>query len=349
MSSHLYAVVNNKLDALYRLALKTKINKLITECERIRNKLMCIAVYAVGDLPAKTLRIELNKHNILGLMDCLFLDIQEAISEIPEDKLINGDVPNRILYRKYRNGKIKNPVIKEPVDICKDCDRKMISITNKSKLLCEGCGEEREIISTFCYELAAINVSKTTCPKDYSTVKQCQKWLHLLQGRGDLNISDEDYNCIRDRVKQFCLRDGKVALGIVRQIRCEQIRKWLKLCKLTKYNRFIPLLRRRITRELGAEVIPPQFNFEEEKIILADWLKLSPVYSQIYKKMKKQKNNNSTNIPYYPICILRIVKTRWAGDPRIELLDDCVHKQSHDTMSLRYKCWKKTCELLNYK
>lgn len=336
---HLYAIINNKLQTLGELTHRVDDKLLTCEYNHIRNKVDCVSIYTVGSNPANTLYAELGKHNILGAMDCLFLELQSKLVDDPQHKL----------YEQYRNNQIIIPVVKRQIDMCDTCDRKMISITNKSKLLCEKCGSEKNLISTFSYEHASTNLNTSTRPKDYSTVKQCQKWLHLLQGRGEMNIPDEDYARIRDYVKSYCIRAGNIALGIVRQIKCEQMRKWLKLCKLTKYNKHIPLLRRRITRELGAEVMPPQFTFEEEKKILADWQRISPTYSRIYKEMKNQKKNNSTNIPYYPICILCIVKSNWESDPRVELLTDCVHKQSRNTMRMRLKCWKQTCKELGYK
>jgi hypothetical protein len=332
MSINLHNKISRKLKILVELS-----GKFRARAEELQNRFYLVCANSLDNDDGTNMRIELGKSNLLFEMDKLALEIQEQ-----------GNIDQEG-WKRYSDIKIRLYKIVDDITQC-DCGSTMSKQNNVSKLVCSNCGWEKSIISIFRTEANNTSTSKTTRPKDYSISKHCGKWLEQLQGRGVLNIKEVDYKKMVAYFKKSCSNHrGDLMVGMIKKIKCEQIRQWFKDIKLTKYNKLIPLIRRTITKELGYELKPPQFSYEEEQKILSDWERIAPVYCKIYDQVKNKKRVGRTNSPYYPICILLIVKSRWPRDHRIAGLRDCVHIQSDTTMNLRIKCWKQMCKIIGYK
>lgn len=224
-----------------------------------------------------------------------------------------------------------------------DCGVMQFSVTRTAvssggnKLACAKCGE---------YKLISITEDIKTETKDYSTVAHCQIWLNRLQGKDCILLSDENRDSLITRAKRKCTVAGRFQFNLVSMITCEEIREWLRDASLTHYNKNIATIRRIITRELGREIIPPQFTMEEEKNILDEWNRVAECYQANYRIMKNSAKHK-TNNPYYPICIYFIVARLFPCDFRVAQLYEYIHRQSLETMELRKRCWDRTIEQLN--
>jgi len=207
-------------------------------------------------------------------------------------------------------------------------------------LICEHCGFNKNI-GQICYGGAQ---QKKQYKSRETMDHYCEEWLEHLQGKGVFNLSSEIYNQIFEFARVRCRGDARYA----NEIKCSDIRRWLTQLKVAKYNKYIPAIHRRITRDLGNEVIPPQFTENEKQVIIADWKFLSATYSAEYKKIKQRGNKKRNNMPYYPVCIYFIIAKRFVGDARVKQFEEYIHKQSVDTYKLRLQCWEETCRILNY-
>ncbi len=254
-----------------------------------------------------------------------------------------------------------NKIILESADkVCeKTCPKcEIVLLKVKEGNCCDQCGYVEQILPIYYGE----RKYKPSKAKDSGSDHYCDEWLNYLQGKGIFNIPNELILCLINECRKICVsKDIKkiekyepeeikkdVNLDLLVFIKCSHIRSWLSKYNGSKYNKYVPSIHRRLTRELGREIIPPQFDINEEKVILNDWRFLSETYCTQYKILKQKTDKKKNNNPYYPVCIFFIVKKRF-NDERAIRLEEYIHKQSVETYRMRLQCWEKTCEILNYK
>jgi len=247
---------------------------------------------------------------------------QEIMNRNPE----NFDIEIRLFNPSYKS---KNKEKKKKFQcLCGNIHHKDLS--------CTVCGEYKRP------EIMDVQMPDT---KEYCTATHCQIWLNHLQGKDMVVISDQNLAKLIGRATVKCSVANIFQPNLIPSIKCDEIREWLKQFGITHLNKYVPSLHRLITRELGREIIPPQFTVEEERKILNEWNRVSDTYQKMYREMK-QISKSKTNNPYYPICILFIVETLFEGDLRVLRLRDYINKQAFETMELRKKCWAATLDLL---
>lgn len=222
--------------------------------------------------------------------------------------------------------------------ICKNCNTPLYQ--QSSAYICNDCGYIEKVQQVYY----GMSQPKKTYKSKSAINNYCEEWLDYLQGKGIVNLPPEIFRGLLTAGKIMCR--GQVSL--VSEIKCKDIRRWLSQLKATKYNKYVPSLHRRITRELGNEIIPPQFNEEEKAIIISDWRYLSPVYNVEYNKLKQRGKTKKNNNSYYPVFILLIVQMRFGNTERTRRFEEYIHTQSVDTYKLRLQCWVITCKKLNY-
>lgn len=195
-----------------------------------------------------------------------------------------------------------------------------------NKYICSICGQYEEF-ETF---------QKKKESRDYLTIGHCRIWLNRLQGKDIIN-NTELMDLLIDKAKKKCTISNCFSASLIDKIKCSDVRNWLKVEKKTKYNIFIPSLHRIITRELGSEIVPPQFSSEEEMKIIKMWDELSRPYCYIYNSLKQNENMNFNN-PSYGHLLVNIVEHLF-NDNRAKSLRNYVHRNSTATMELRDKTW----------
>lgn len=241
---------------------------------------------------------------------------------------------NEILSRT----EVEEPIIEQQkVEFVCSCGEMRFEASKKfigNRFACNKCGE---------YIPIAVSEESTTESKDYSTGAHCQIWLNRLQGKEHVVIPEDQKILLVAKARRHCYVAGSFQINLVDSIKCGELRDWLRELKMTHFNKNIASIRRIITRELGREVIPPQFSMEEERMILLEWNRVAEVYQHNYRELK-QSMKQKTNKPYYPVCILFIVERLFPGDLRVTQVAEYVHRQALDTMMLRRLCWEKTIE-----
>lgn len=303
----------------------------------------------------KNLPIFLNKINLLKTAG---FDVEEVENKILltalkynnftdeefENILLTEGVINDINYYverapyKLKSELSKNVPKKQETPLyCKNCN--ILLCINEDVHYCNLCGIN--------YEIPVFFVEIKTPKRKSTNANYCDEWINYLQGKSIVNINENILNELLKKTREKCSINKEFCKNMLHMLTCKDIRLWLSALKYSKYYKYVPLLHRRITRELGHEIIPPQFNIEEERIIRLDWEYLNGTFTEQYKKLKpvSKKKNNST---YYPIFILFIVRMRFAGDERTKRLESYIHFQSTETYKLRLQCWENTCKIMKY-
>ena len=132
-------------------------------------------------------------------------------------------------------------------------------------------------------------------------------------------------------------------------MKCKQIREWLKDYKLTtKWNDHAPLIRKVITSLHGESITPPQLTKEEEEEILIDF----SYDMQLYEELSKQNDilhlidkDKIKNKPYYPFGLLKVLCRILKDDRRLKGLIECIHFQSNQTNVKNDKIHKIICQI----
>lgn len=226
----------------------------------------------------------------------------------------------------------------QDLTLCEICGNKLVA--KITSITCEYCGFSKMVDQVYCAAGSQKKQHKSRETMDH----YCEIWLEHLQGRGIFTVPPSIYDRLLDMATVKC----RGMPQYVNDIKCIDIRRWLNQLEAAKYNKFIPSIHRRITKDLGNEIIPPQFTEEEKQVIISDWKFLSATYCQEYKKLKPRSNKKRNNMPYYPVCIFFIISKRFTDDIRVKQFETYVYKQSSDTYRLRLQCWEETCKILNY-
>jgi len=229
-----------------------------------------------------------------------------------------------VVLESVRNSQKKN-VLKLPRQrITFECCETMSLIDGEYQ--CRKCGRA-EAVNLY-------SLKRET--KEYCTAVHCQVWLNHLQGK-DLNLKCEILPTLIERARKKCTVNGNFSRSLIQTLKCADIREWLKFYRQTRFNKHVPTIHRVITRELGCEIIPPQFSSDEEKIIIDYWNSIADHYCEVYNELKKC-SKIKVNHPSYGHLLANIVIYLF-NDLRAERLRDYIHKNSVETMDLREKCW----------
>lgn len=275
-----------------------------------------------------------------GLAKLNFHDTVEKIQEVYED--------NRIVFHPRTR----------PVNKCDQCDSKMTVFPNTSEMRCDDCGNSVTLYGTIFEDSHFYNQQgQCTKHKKYDPNRHCEKWLNQIQARESKNIPQEVINKINEKAIKDYTRNGK--LRSMSDMKCRQVRDWLKSLKLTIYNDHAALIRKIITGLNGDAVIPPQLSVEEHQEILVDFSRAMDVYERIIKRediLQLFNKGKISNKWYYPDALLRILmgkmsdKRRRYMDPRLPKLIECIHLQSPNTLTKNDVIWREVCkELEGYK
>lgn len=263
-------------------------------------------------------------------------DTIEKIQEVYDD--------NRVVFQPRTR----------PVNNCDQCGAKMTIFPNTSEMRCDECGNTITLYGTIFEDSHFYNQQgQCTKHKKYDPNRHCDKWLNQIQARENKNIPQEVINKINEKAIKEYTRNGK--LRSMHDMKCRQVREWLKALKLTAYNDHAALIRKIITGLNGDAVIPPQLSVEEHQEILVDFSRAMDVYERIIKREEILQMFNKMKISnkwYYPDALLRILmgklrdKKRKKMDPRLPLLIECIHLQSPHTLTKNDIIWQEVCKEL---
>lgn len=250
----------------------------------------------------------------------------------------------------FNDAKITLTLKTKDVNYC-DCGAKMILHSESSEMHCLLCGCINKLDGTVFEEAQYYNnQGQAVKTKKYDYNKHCIKCVNQIQAKEAINIPSEDIEKIDKKAVQDYTRVG--VLRSMENMKCAQVRQWLKSLKLTKYNPHAPLIRKIITSMHGPAATPPQLITEEEELILLDFSKALAVFEEVVEdkeillRIGKKKIKNK---PFYQHILLKILCIKMEEDPRLKKLIECIHFQSSATINKNDIIWRRICVKLNYK
>lgn len=233
-------------------------------------------------------------------------------------------------------------------NLCPHCGGTLVLFPEESEKQCDDCGFVEELKGTL-FEDSQFYNQQITCTKHkkHNPNQHCWKWLCQIQGKENRAISQKHVDLINQcAVKEYTRGGIKRNMA---NMRCSQVRSWLKTLHLSRLNNHAPLIRKIITGLNGDPVLPPQLSIEEEQVILNDFDEIIKIFTNISKDKRVlaifNKNTIKNNL-YYPFFILKIMMFRMKGDYRLPGLVECIHLQSSATLIKDDLLWKIMCEYL---
>jgi hypothetical protein len=215
-----------------------------------------------------------------------------------------------------------------------------------SELRCYKCGVTITLHGTIFDDTQYYNQQgQTSSHKKYDDKGHYRKHSNEIQAKGNITIVDEHL----DQIDKCALRDytknGK--LRRMDNMRCAQVRRWLKETGRTEYNRKVPTIRKLITGRHGKSIVPPQLTVEEDNDFLADFSQIMIHYVEVVKDpeiLRKIGKSKVHNKPYYPYIIFKIYLKRLHHDKRLWGLLECIHLQSDTTLVRNDIIWEGICK-----
>lgn len=197
------------------------------------------------------------------------------------------------------------------MDKCKMCSGEMMSVESGLYEICKLCSWVRNTAV-----MVVDDTSDGPCVPKGSKNSNQHMYTHFndhisfIQGWTGPIISPAALKQLRR-----CLRRDRIRPSIVH---CKVLREYLKECRLTTYNNYIPLI-----RILLGGPQPPQLTFEEID-------RARSIFLKIARKLVDLRPEN--NITYYPYAIYRIIDSMLPNGIRKSRILECVHLQSSETM-----------------
>ena len=209
------------------------------------------------------------------------------------------------------------------------CGGKMIMFQEISEYKCMSCSRLKYMIGSLLdvsqSNNNAIIKTKYGC---YDPTKHCKFWINRIQAKELIDIPQE---CIK-KITDCLQRDN---IKNIKNLKCVQIRNYLKETKLTEYNDHVPFIRRLISN-----ILPPQLTYDETQELYNYFDQVNNIYDSI-------KDSNKTNTIYYPYIIYKILENILPQNIRKFLILECIHLQSRDTLIFNDRIWEKICKCID--
>lgn len=269
-------------------------------------------------------------------------------SVFPNDILIKLSTKDTIdkYLELYNDVKIIFQTKIKPINEC-ECGANMVINPVTSYKICDSCGCQIYMPGTIFDDSGFFNQQICSKHKKYDSNRHCERWIKQIQAAEDISgtsfnkvIEILDVKAVKEYTKNCVLRS-------MSNMKCKQVREWLKDYKLTtKWNDHAPLIRKVITSLHGDAVVPPQLTKDEESEILIDFAQDMILYEKLSKLPEVLRSIDKTKIknkPYYPFGLLKVLCRKLKGDPRLKGLIECIHFQSAQTNVKNDKIYKLIC------
>jgi hypothetical protein len=213
------------------------------------------------------------------------------------------------------------------------CGAKMIVAPISSELFCpnDECGEIRVLHGTVFEDYQFYNQDgQKTKHGSYTHMRHLKFWIERIQARENKEFNARDYEKINNCIK----RDGVLSSVL----NCAVMRSYIKECNLTTLNNHATLLVRIKTGRL-----PPQITYDENVELSNKFAKMM----ELYDRLNPEETFDRQNKPYYPYFIYKILESMFRRNPQKIKLLDCIHLQTHATVSENDSIYMKICEASN--
>ena len=229
-------------------------------------------------------------------------------------------------FNKYDISNVNIKYSHEYNNICK-CGNLFKIESKTSEFICYNCGNTEKLYGViFEDDHFFYQEGQRTKHGKYDPIKHCKFWLDRIQAKENTEIPKHVLNTIIKCIKQDNLW--------INEIKCSDIRKYLKISKLTSYNNHIPLILKKIT---GYE--PPQLTDYERKLVYVNFSKVIPIYNRI----KPDEKHSSPYNPFFIYKILEQILTSKEQLTRKKNILSCIHLQSRETLIENDNTWELIC------
>lgn len=211
------------------------------------------------------------------------------------------------------------------------CSKKMLLDSDRSEMLCRMCGNLfilREV--AFHKNHFFSNEGNKNNHNHSNTVKNFIKWLDNIMGKNGSKIPDSDKKKIFNKIKNDY---PHIAFGQY-QLNIKDIRKYLVLLDLTRYNSYASYLLIILTNKKI-----PNFDSNDIKKICETYKEVISIHNQI---------TNNNNLSYYPYYIYKIIEVLFCDDEEKLKIVHFIHFQKSNTVIKQDKYWKYICEKLGF-
>jgi len=277
--------------------------------------------------------------NYYGKINSILEKIASAIDILY--KILAQHILNKKETREYENqlevfsGRITSAINieissateKRNYEVCK-CGSRMSVVPELSELVCQHpmCGKTKKIVgAVFRDDQFYPQEGQKTKHGGYDELRHYKFWTERLQALETATFKESEI----DKINYVIDRDGYSRES---ELNCEIMRDILKdpAVSLTTLNDHAPLL----VKICGGKP-PPQFNFQENKILEASFVQVMKLYDKI--------NPDGGNKPYYPYFIYKLVEFLFADNNEKLRLLDYIHLQSRETVIKNDLWWEMIC------
>ncbi len=288
----------------------TNLNKSTAALDELRDEYMITVVDIIN-----TYNTDQNDGSVLWLeymarisSNNLFGQIDRMINEV-SDHISNSDEYLCKLLLECDNAKTDEVIIKQPIVQCADCCMAHAGrcVNDRSDGVC------------------SVPTSHRKRHGSYDRGRHCRVALKKILTEITFSLPSAEERRIRDWFRQYPNND-------ITKVSCKTLRLALRDTRLTKYNMYIPYIRKILTGNT-----PLRISQEEQDIICkraeAAFMILKDPYG---------------NMPFYQYLVYKVVDLLYANDKaRHDSILSCIHLQRKETTVKNDSKWRRACNLLN--
>lgn len=204
-----------------------------------------------------------------------------------------------------------------------ECGGEFVMYAESNERKCNTCGMTATIWDSAVDDMNIYSQELHKAKQNrHHPIQHCKTWVARIQAWHVPNIPESVFTDLR-----LCLaRDNATNL---KNISCKRIRKYLKDEKLTAYNNYVPLIRKKLTG-----IAPPQLTQDE-------LTRLYETFTQVSKILLDMRPDN--NINYYPVFIFKILDEQLPlGSRKVQIME-CIHLQSENTVKVIDNLYAQVC------
>jgi hypothetical protein len=267
-------------------------------------------------------------HNILGKLNVY----QSRLDDYAKKQKMKDSVKNEYtkLVNRFKSNIIEIEIRQSNSEICEECGSPTTLYPGSSNIRCSAA--ECPYIQTLkgdVFDEAQFYSQEGTGGKraGYEISRHSKQHLDLMMALIVPNIPQED----DDKIDRWSKENNIYWPSMT----CESYRSMLKELKLTKYNKYIPYL-----RKIRSKINPPRLSDEEIREIQIKF----EIAVDIYIKIVKEGESNMRYYPFFLSKIIDQVLNKSEDRIRKQLLIDNIHFQRDSTNKDNDNIWNKICD-----
>lgn len=255
----------------------------------------------------------------------IFQKIDVIISKMDKD----NQNYHHLKIKEYKSLKVEGIEASRKTYKCEFCGGSVQVDPNNSELVCRNC-QNIVVIKGMIFDNTQVYSHDGSIIKrgSYESLKHCKEHLEKI-------LIEKPFD-IPESVNEKILEWLKVNKKNPKVMSCQDWRVTLKELKFTKYNKYIPFIR----KNYGGPPAGHLYNYEKEKIYM--------YFDKLIKAIEilKVGKDNINHYPYFILKLLELILSGKNDKVRLQNIVDCIHIQSNNTVGDHDDLWKKICALV---